>query len=132
MVSIGQFVLYTHDGDKWVDMTWEVNTAHKKIEIKFMHPLCPSRSYTWPKHDGIYWVPITNIFFTENTILDFYWKHYVLVNREAVLFTQWRSKIYPTYSTLISFYMITRNTVTKSIFLKQINHRKLKHFSNKK
>ena len=60
MVSIGPFVLCTCDGHKWVDMAWEVNAAHRDIEIKFMHPLCLSRSYTWPRRD-IFWVPITNI-----------------------------------------------------------------------
>ena len=51
MVSIGRFMLCTYDGHKWVDMACEVNTAHKAIEIKFMHPLCPSRSYTSPRRD---------------------------------------------------------------------------------
>ena len=44
-------------------MACEVNTGHKDIEIKFMHPLCPSTSYTWLRHDDICWLPITNIFF---------------------------------------------------------------------
>ena len=51
MVSIGRFMLCTCDGHKWVDMACEVNTAHKAIEIQFMHPLCPSKSYTWPRSD---------------------------------------------------------------------------------
>ena len=60
MVSIGQFVLCTYDGHKWVGMVCEVNTAHKDIEIQFMHRPCPSRSYTWPRRD-ICSVPIANI-----------------------------------------------------------------------
>ena len=44
MVSIGQFVLCTYDGHKWVGMVCEVDAAHKDIEIQFMHPPCPSRS----------------------------------------------------------------------------------------
>ena len=51
MVSIGRFMLCTCDGHKWVDMACEVNTAHKAIEIQVMHPLCSSRSYTWPRSD---------------------------------------------------------------------------------
>ena len=61
MVSIGQFVLCTYDGHKWVGMASEVDTAHKDIEIKFMHPPCPSRSYTWLRCDDICWVSIANI-----------------------------------------------------------------------
>ena len=41
--------------------------------------------------------------FIENFILDYR-------NRETVLFTQYRSKIYPRYSTLISFFMMSINT----------------------
>ena len=44
-------------------MACEVNTTHKDIEIKFMHPFCPNRSYTWLRSDDIYWLPITNNFF---------------------------------------------------------------------
>ena len=61
MVNIGQFVLCTYDGHKWVGMACEVNAEHKGFEIKFMHPPCPSRSYTSPRRDDICWVPITNI-----------------------------------------------------------------------
>ena len=60
-MSTGQFVLCTFDAHKWVGMTSEVDTAHKDIEIKFMHPPCLSRSYTWPRREDICWVPITNI-----------------------------------------------------------------------
>ena len=75
-----------------------MNTAQKDIETKFMHPFCPSRSYT-KKH----------FLFTENSIHDY-------MNRETVLFTQWQSKIYPRCSTLISFHMMSINTVTISMF----------------
>ena len=61
MVSIGQFVLCTYDGHKWLGVASEVDTTHKDIEIKFMHPPCPSRSYTWLRRDDICWVPIANI-----------------------------------------------------------------------
>ena len=60
MLSIGQFVLCTYDGHKWVGMSWEVNTAQKDIEIKSMHPPCRRRSYTWPRRDDLCWLPITN------------------------------------------------------------------------
>ena len=49
-------------------MACEMNTAHKEdIEVTFMHPLCPSRSYTWLGRDDICWLPITNIFFSLKT-----------------------------------------------------------------
>ena len=82
MVSISQFVLCSYESHKLFGMACEVNTAHKDIEIKFMHPLCPSSSYTWIRLDDICWLPITKHFlFTENTIHDYR-------NRETVLFTQ--------------------------------------------
>ena len=62
ILSIGQFVLCTYEGHKLVGLACEVNTAHKDIEIKCMHPLCPNRSYTWQRYDDICLVPITNIF----------------------------------------------------------------------
>ena len=43
------------------------DTAYKYIEIKFMHPPCPSRFYTWTRRDEICWVPITNILFLLKT-----------------------------------------------------------------
>ena len=60
MVSIGRFMLCTYDGHKWVGIASQVGTAHKDIEIKFLHPPCPTTSYTWPRREDIYWVPITN------------------------------------------------------------------------
>ena len=81
-MNIGQFVLCSYEGHKLFGMACEVNTAHKDIEIKFMHPFCPNRSYTWLRSDDIYWLPITNNFFlTENRIHD-------CKKRETVLFTQ--------------------------------------------
>ena len=61
-VSIGHFVLCSYEGHKLFGMACEVNTAHKDIEIKFMHPLCPSSSYTWIRLNDICCLPITNIF----------------------------------------------------------------------
>ena len=66
-MSIGQFVLCSLEGHKLFGMACEVNTAHKDIEIKFMHPLCPSRFYTWPRRDDICWVLIENILFLLKT-----------------------------------------------------------------
>ena len=65
--SIGQFVLCSYEGHKLLGMACEVNTTHKDIEIKFMHPLCPSRSFTWLRRDDICLLPITNIFFLLET-----------------------------------------------------------------
>ena len=67
-VNTGQFVLCSYEGHKLFGMACEMNTAHKEdIEITFMHPLCPSRSYTWLRRDNICWLPITNIFFLLKT-----------------------------------------------------------------
>ena len=103
-VSIGQFVLCSLEGHKLFGMACEVNTAHKDIEIKFMHPLCPCRFYTWLRRDGIYWLPKTNIFFLPKT-------------QSMTTGIGRQSKIYPRCSTLISFYMMSINTVTNSMFL---------------
>ena len=66
-MSIVQFVLCFYEGHKLFGMACELNTAHKDIEIKFMHPLCPSGSYTWLRHGDICSLPITNIFFLQKT-----------------------------------------------------------------
>ena len=67
-VTTGQFVLCSYEGHKLFGMACEMNTAHKEdIEITFMHPLCPSRSYIWLRRDNICWLPITNIFFLLKT-----------------------------------------------------------------
>ena len=67
-VTTGQFVLCSYEGHKLFGMACEMNTAHKEdTEITFMHPLCPSRSYTWLRRDNICWLPITNIFFLLKT-----------------------------------------------------------------
>ena len=67
MVSIDQFVLCTCGSHKRVGMAWEVNTTHNNIEMKFMHLICPSKSYTWSRRDDICWVPKTNILFQLKT-----------------------------------------------------------------
>ena len=66
-MSIVQFVLCFYEGHKLFGMACEMNTAHKDIEIKFMHPLCPSSSYTWLRRGDICSLPITNIFFLLKT-----------------------------------------------------------------
>ena len=110
MVSIGQFVLCTYDGHKWLGMACEVDAAHKDIEIQFMHPSCPSRSYTWPRCDDICWVPITNILCLLKTPS-------LTTATGRLLFTQWPSKIYPRYSISISFYMMSKHSYKFDVFI---------------
>ena len=66
-MTTGQFVLCSYESHKLFGMACEMITAHKDIEIKFMHPFCPSRSYTWLRRDDICWLPITNIYFLLKT-----------------------------------------------------------------
>ena len=91
-------------------MACEVNTAHKDIETKFMHPICSSRSYTWPIRHDICWVPIKNILFLLKTpfLTTGIVRQYYLHNDDKQ------------YSILTKFYMISINTVTNSMFLCQI------------
>ena len=86
------------------------DAAHKDIEIKFMHSLCPNRFYTWPRCDDICWVPITNILCLLKTPS-------LTTATGRLLFTQWPSKIYPRYSISISFYMMSKHSYKFDVFI---------------
>ena len=108
-VGIGLFVLCSYEGHKLFGMACEVNTAHKDIEIKFMHPLCPNRSYCWLRCD-VCWLLITNIFFSLKTqsLTTGIGRQYYLHNDNQK------------YIQDAALYMMSINTVTNLMFIQQI------------
>ena len=59
--SLNSFMLCLYDGEYWIGLIEEFDSAQKDIKIKFMHPKCPARSYSWPERDDLCWVPEDNI-----------------------------------------------------------------------
>ena len=105
-VTTGQFVLCSYEGHKLFGMACEVNTAHKDIEIKFMHPLCPNRSYCWLRCD-VCWLLITNTFFLLKTqsLTTGIGRQYYLHNDNQK------------YIQDAALYMMSINTVTNLMFI---------------
>ena len=59
-VKMMDFVACTYDSKWWIGLVLEVNTNEQDFRIKFLHPSGPSKSFYWPPHEDICWVPSTN------------------------------------------------------------------------
>ena len=59
-VKLMDFVACKYDSNWWIGMVLEINTEEKDFKIKFFHPCGPAKSFYWPPHDDICWVPFTN------------------------------------------------------------------------
>ena len=58
-IRISHFVLCTYD-IQWIGMVCDVDKENNDVQIKFMHPSYPSRSYICPNRD-ICWVPVEKL-----------------------------------------------------------------------
>ena len=47
------YVTCQYDNKWWVGIITNVDKEDKDVQVKFMHPSGPSRSFQWPHVDGI-------------------------------------------------------------------------------
>ena len=59
--SLNSFGICLYDGEYWIGLVEEIDSAQQDIKVKFMHPKCRARSYLWPDRDDICWVPEDNV-----------------------------------------------------------------------
>ena len=60
-LRISQFLSCIYDERQWIGMICDIDQENGDVQVKFMHPPYPSRSYKWPSFDDICWVPIVKI-----------------------------------------------------------------------
>ena len=63
--SFGQVLGYVsclYDNKWWVGIITNVDKEGEDVQVKFMHPSSPSRSFQWPHVDVICWVSNDHIF----------------------------------------------------------------------
>ncbi len=45
----------------WTGIATEIDADESDVQVKFMHPNGPVKSFHWPQTDDICWVPLTHI-----------------------------------------------------------------------
>ena len=60
-IQIGQFITCAYDNTPWIGNITEIDSDHRDVLIKFMHPSFPARSFFWPERDDSCYVPESNI-----------------------------------------------------------------------
>ena len=61
VVQVLDYVSCLHDNKWWVGIITNVDDEEEDVQVKFMHPSGPSRSFQWPHVDDICWVPNDHI-----------------------------------------------------------------------
>ena len=62
-VEILDYVTCLYDNKWWVGIKIGIDREEEDMQIKFMHPPGPSRSFQWPNIDDICWVPNEHILY---------------------------------------------------------------------
>ena len=61
VVQVLDYISCLYDNKWWVGVIANVDKEEVDVQVKFMHPSGPSRSFQWPHIDGICWVPNDHI-----------------------------------------------------------------------
>ena len=56
-----QFVACRYDNFWWIGLIQKIDAEFNDIEIKFMHPHGPTKSFHWPHRDDICFVPLNEV-----------------------------------------------------------------------
>ena len=60
-MSPGIYVGCLYDNNWWVGSVRSTCEEEQDVEIVFMHPHGPARSYSWPRREDVCWVPLAHI-----------------------------------------------------------------------
>ena len=60
-IKLAVYVAGTYDQFWWIGLVDDMDEANKDVKVKFLHPHDPAKSFCWPNHEDICWVPFTNI-----------------------------------------------------------------------
>ena len=56
--EVGKFVACLYDGKWWIGYIRDTNEEHQDIQVVFMHPHGPARSFSWPEREDVCFVPL--------------------------------------------------------------------------
>ena len=59
--NMSDFIVCSYDEKLWVGLVDVVDKEHDDVQVKFMHPSYPARSFSWPRKDDVCFVPIVNV-----------------------------------------------------------------------
>ena len=65
----GMLVACTYDWEWFIGIVIELNAIHNDVKIKLMSKSMITNSFSWPVHDDICWIPVSNISCGINTLL---------------------------------------------------------------
>eukprot|EP00795_Rhopilema_esculentum_P006844 gene6844-12439_t len=60
-VKASDFLVSYYDDHVWIGIACYIDEANGDIEVKFMHPAFPSKSFHWPRREDKCFVPVTNV-----------------------------------------------------------------------
>ena len=60
-VEISDFVACIYEQKWWIGIVTDIDSQQSDLQIKFMHPYGPARSFHWPRNDDVCWVPLTHV-----------------------------------------------------------------------
>ena len=59
--AISDYVSVLYDEKAWIGIIQDIDSVNQDCKVMFYHPPYPSRSYYWPKHEDLLWVPNTDV-----------------------------------------------------------------------
>ena len=57
----GTYITCMYDRQWWVGNIKDVSEEEQDVQVRFMHPNGPARSFTWPRKEDICWVPLCHV-----------------------------------------------------------------------
>jgi len=66
-IKVSQYSICKYDDLYWIGITSEIDSSPSDINVTFMHPHYPIRSYRWPASEDVCWEPSTHIITTTKT-----------------------------------------------------------------
>ena len=54
----GGYVVCLYDQHWWIGNICATSEQEQDVQVKFMHPHCPSRNYSWPRGEDLCCVPL--------------------------------------------------------------------------
>ena len=61
MITPGSYYACRYDGDWFFCIVNFVSLEHHDVNVKFLHPKGPAKSFFWPEREDICWVPLNEI-----------------------------------------------------------------------
>ena len=86
--KLSDFVVCMYDQKHWIGIVDTVDKDHNDVQVKFMHPCYPARSYSWPHKDDVCYVPNVNILCVISAPATITARQYSLSEKDIGIFKQ--------------------------------------------